>query len=151
MEPTRKPFVDTGITTPAVRARKESVKELDLSAIAAVFGNGDQLARQNQSLRCFTMAFGTNGPLTLPAYKKSGKNEEIYKSIVRQILEVSRNEGESAPRCDLTGPKTNLDFHADASALAPTTTPLTPTPWRNISDTADNEYDRVTLDRSEVN
>jgi CRISPR-associated protein Cst1 len=130
MDLTGNPFVDTGLMTLTALAGRKSVDDLSLADIQTVFGTGDQLARQNQSLKCFTMVFGTNGPLTQPAYKKSGKNKEIYLSILRQLLDFARAEGQAGPRCDLTGVPTNLDFHAVcAKALSEAGVPVPDKKW----------------------
>jgi hypothetical protein len=110
MDLTGNPFVDTGLMVLAELAGKPGVSALTLSDLRDVFGDGEQLARDNQDLKCFTMVFGTNGPLTQPAYRKTGKNRELYVSIVKQFLNFAAIEGDSGPRCDLTGTRTKFDF-----------------------------------------
>lgn len=109
---TGNPFVDTGLMVIAALAKCKSVDDLTFESIREVFADGRKLAEVNQSLKCFTMVFGTNGPLTQPAYKKAGKHEQIYLSILRQLLASAEGEGKSGQRCDLTGIRTTLDFHA---------------------------------------
>jgi CRISPR-associated protein Cst1 len=109
---------------------KEHVSSLSLTDIRHLFGDGRQLARDNQTLKCFTMVFGTNGPLTQPAYKKTKKNEAIYLSILRRLLDCAEQEGQSGQRCDLTGIRTNLDFHSIcAHALTEAGLPVPERKW----------------------
>jgi hypothetical protein len=61
------------------------------------------------------MVFGTNGPLTQPAYKKSKKNEQIYISTIKEILHLAEREGHSGPRCDLTGIQTDFNLQSVCS------------------------------------
>lgn len=112
MDLTGNPFVDTGLMVLAALADKDQVSSLTFCDIRRVFGNGLQLARDNENLKCFTMVFGTNGPLTQHAYKKIGKNSEIYLSIIREVLRKAESEGESGLRCDITGILTDFDFHS---------------------------------------
>jgi len=112
MDLTGNPLVDTGLTVLSVLAGKDSVSELTFPLIEKVFGNGEELVRTNLALKCFTMVFGTNGPLTQPAYKSAGKNKEVYLSIVRQILDAAKTDNDSGKRCDLTGIRSQLNFHA---------------------------------------
>ena len=95
----------------AALANAPSVADLCLRDLRNVFGDGTQLARDNERLKCFTMVFGTNGPLTQPAYKKVGKNKAVYLGILRRVLDAAESEGSKGHRCDLTGIRTNLDFH----------------------------------------
>lgn len=130
MELTGNPFVDTGLIVLTAFAEKDDVERLDFADISKVFGDGEQLARDNQALKCFTMVFGTNGPLTQYAYKKIRKNKEIYLSIVRRLLDSAKTEGRSGPRCDLTGIPTDFDFHAAcASALREAGLPVPEKKW----------------------
>lgn len=130
MDLTGNPFVDTGLMVLTALAGKDSVSSLSLADIRAIFGDGRQLARDNQTLKCFTMVFGTNGPLTQPAYKKSGKGEVIYLSILKELVACAEQEGESGPRCDLTGIRTNLNFHAVCSrALHEASLPVLERKW----------------------
>lgn len=110
MNLTGNPFVDTGLMVLTALAGKPRVSALTVSDLQDVFGDGEQLARDNQNLRCFTMVFGTNGPLTQPAYRKTGKNKEVYLSIVKQFLAFTAEEGHAGRRCDLTGIVTKFDF-----------------------------------------
>ncbi len=124
------PFVDTGLMVLAALAEKDHVSDLSLADIRRVFGDGRQLARNNRGLKCFTMVFGTNGPLTQPAYNKSGKNEEIYLGILKQLLDCADKEGKSGPRCDITGIRTAFDFHAAcAKALSDGGVPVPEKKW----------------------
>jgi hypothetical protein len=107
---TGNPFVDTGLMVLTALAEKDHVSSVSFADVRRIFGNGRQLARDNQRLKCFTMVFGTNGPLTQPAYKKSKKNEEVYLSIIQRVLDLAEQEGHSGSRCDLTGTRTNFDF-----------------------------------------
>ncbi|HEX7359073.1 MAG TPA: hypothetical protein VF283_01140, partial [Bryobacteraceae bacterium] len=130
MELTGNPFVDTGFMVLAALAGKERVLDLSFREIRTVFGDGRPLARDNQRLKCFTMVFGTNGPLTQPAYKKAGKNVEIYLSILRQLLDWAEKEGRTGPRCDLTGIPTDFAFHAVcAKALKDSGLPVPEEKW----------------------
>lgn len=130
MNLTGNPFVDTGLMALTALAGKDEVSNLEFRDIRKTFGNGEQLARDNQALKCFTMVFGTNGPLTQPAYKKGQKNEQIYLSIVRRLLDFAETEGQSGSQCDLTGTRTNFDFHAVcASALAESGLPVPEKKW----------------------
>ncbi len=115
MELTGNPFVDTGLMVLATLAERDSVASLSWADIRQVFGDGQRLAPDNQRLKCFTMVFGTNGPLTQPAYKKSGKNEQIYISIVGELLRSAEQEGHSGPRCDLSGIRTDFSLQAVCS------------------------------------
>lgn len=130
MRLTGNPFVDNGLMVLAALAAKDSVDELSLSDIRQVFGSGEELARNNQALKSFTMVFGTNGPLTQPAYRKSGSNKAIYLAIVRQLLDIAEQEGESGDRCDLSGVHTTLDFQSIcAKALRDANLPIPEQKW----------------------
>jgi hypothetical protein len=130
MDLTGNPFVDTGLMVLTALAEKNCTSDLDFADVRRVFGDGEQLARDNKALKCFTMVFGTNGPLTQPAYKKLGKNKEVYLSIVRRIIEFAEGEGHSGRRCDLTGLATNFDFHSVcAGALREAGLPVPEKKW----------------------
>lgn len=130
MDLTGNSMVDTGLTVLSVLAGTNSVDELTLPLIEKVFGHGEELANTNLALKCFTMVFGTNGPLTQPAYKSSGKSKEVYLSIVRRILEEAKTDGHSGRRCDLTGISSKLDFHAVcAGALKSSGLPVPERKW----------------------
>src|SRR4051812_36244191 len=116
MQFTGNPFVDTGLMILTVLARRERVEDLSFPDIRKVFGDGSTLARKNQQLKSYTMVFGTNGPLTQPAYKKVKKNEEVYCGIVSRLLSHAEQEGTSGPPCDLTGIPSTLNFHKVAAA-----------------------------------
>jgi len=130
MHLTGNPFVDTGLMVLTALAEKEDLSSLSLADIRKIFGDGRQIARDNKSLKCFTMVFGTNGPLTQPAYTKTGKGEAIYLSILRELLDYAEREGQSGPRCDLTGIRTNLNFHSICSrALKEAGLPVPESKW----------------------
>jgi hypothetical protein len=130
MELTGNPFVDTGLMVLTALAEKDDVDSLSFADLRQVFGAGEQLARDNQRLKCFTMVFGTNGPLTQPAYKKAGKNEQIYRAIIGQLLDCAEKEGKTGPRCDLTGVRTDFDFQAVcAKALGQAGLPVPEQKW----------------------
>ena len=119
MELTGNPFVDSGMAVMAHLADRETVSELCRDDLRALVGDGTQLARTNSQLKSFTMVFGTNGPLTQPAYKKAKKNEFIYCAIVARLLQVAAEEGTIGEPCELTGIRTTLNFHeVCAAALA---------------------------------
>jgi len=130
MDLTGNPFVDTGLMVLSALAGKENVDTLSFADIRRIFDDGRQLARDNQALKCFTMVFGTNGPLTQPAYRKARKNESIYLSILKKLLDCAEREGQSGPRCDLTGIRTDLNFHSIcAQALAEVGLPAPERKW----------------------
>lgn len=130
MNLTGNPFVDTGLMVLAALAEKDEVSQLTFSDLRSVFGDGEQLARDNQALKCFTMVFGTNGPLTQPAYRKTSSNKTIYLSIVSQLLDLAEREGDTGDRCDLTGIPTTLDFQAIcAKALGEAGLPVPEKKW----------------------
>ena len=110
MELTGNPFVDTGLMVVTALAKRQRTSDLTFEDIRAVFGDGDQLARHNERLKCFTMVFGTNGPLTQAAYQKKRKNKELYVSIVKRFLDFAATEAGAGPRCDLTGIRTEFNF-----------------------------------------
>ena len=116
MHLTGNPFVDTGLMVLSTLAGKPSVSELSLGDVRRVFGDGSALARKNQQLKSYTMVFGTNGPLTQPAYRKIKKNETIYVGTLTRLLAEAEREGTYGEPCDLTGIPTNLNFHQAASA-----------------------------------
>src|SRR5437773_7960665 len=91
-------------------AGARDVSELTFSDIRKLVNDGTGLSHDNLWLKSFTMVFGTNGPLTQPAYKKAGKNELIYKGIVRRLLDAAEQEGSGNP-CELTGILTGFNFH----------------------------------------
>lgn len=111
MEFTGNPFVDGGLAVVTHLAAKSDVNELTLSDIAAAVGDGGELCRTNSRLKSFTMVFGTNGPLTQPAYKKSGANEIIYRAVLRKLADAMLDEGQAGEPCELTGIRTQFDFH----------------------------------------
>ena len=130
MDLTGNPFVDTGLMVLASLAEKNDVDSLSFTDLRQVFGTGEQLARDNQKLKCFTMVFGTNGPLTQPAYKKTGKNEQIYRATIGQLLDCAEKEGKTGQRCDLSGVKTDFDFQAIcANALKQAGLPVPEQKW----------------------
>ena len=107
---TGNPFVDEGWHVLTHLAGKDHPASLAWTDIRKTFGDGVELARTNSRLKSFTMVFGTNGPLTQPAYRKQQKNEIIYTSIMRRLLEAAEQEGSIGEPCELTGIRTNLDF-----------------------------------------
>jgi hypothetical protein len=118
MELTGNPFVDGGLTVLTHLSGKAGVDELGLGDISRTLGDGSDLCRTNGLLKSFTMVFGTNGPLTQYAYKKSGTNEIIYKAVLQRLTAASFDEGRSGESCELTGIRTKFDFHqACAEAL----------------------------------
>ena len=107
---TGNPFVDTGQAVLAHLAGVESVEALDANALRQTVDT-QQLTTDNSLAKSFTMIFGTNGPLKQPAYKKTGKNEIIYRAFVTKLLDaVAEQDGQGSP-CELTGIPTSLDFH----------------------------------------
>lgn len=119
MELTGNPFVDSGMAVMAHLAGRETVSEMGRADVRALVGDGTDLARTNSQLKLFTMVFGTNGPLTQPAYKKAKKNESIYCAIVARLLQVAAEEGAIGEPCELTGIRSTLNFHqVCAAALA---------------------------------
>jgi hypothetical protein len=86
------------------------VEELEFSDIRRVYGDGSSMARQNQRLKSYTMVFGTNGALIQHQYKKIGKNEKVYRAMLRRLLDEAGREGVFGEPCDLTGIRSNLDF-----------------------------------------
>jgi len=111
-------------------AGKTNVSSLTFADIREVFGDGSVLARHNQHLKSYTMVFGTNGPLTQPAYKKVKKNESLYVGTLAGLLSYAETEGNAGQPCDLTGMITDLDFHAVVSAaLAASDLPVPQQKW----------------------
>src|ERR1019366_1692979 len=99
-------------------AGKGDVGDLTFADIRKLVNDGSVLTRDNLRLKSFTMVFGTNGVLTQHAYKKVGKNEVIYKAIVKRLFEAAEQEGEEGTPCELTGIPTRFNFHEMcASAL----------------------------------
>ena len=115
MNLTGNPFVDTGLMVVASLARKQSVEQLRFTDMWAVYGDGSALARTNQRLKSYTMAFGTNGPLIQHAYKKVNKNEAVYRGTMSRLLAHAERENETGQPCDLTGIRSDLDFQKVAS------------------------------------
>jgi hypothetical protein len=111
MEFTGNPFVDSGLAVLTHLAGKVDVGKLDLTDISRTVGDGSDLCRANSQLKSFTMVFGTNGPLTQYAYKKSGTNEIIYKAVLRRLTAAVFDEGTSGEPCELTGIRTQFDLH----------------------------------------
>lgn len=111
MEFTGNPFVDGGLAVVTHLAGKSGIDELSLTDISKTFSDGSELCRANLRLKSFTMVFGTNGPLTQPAYKKSGANEIIYKAVLRRLAGAMLDEGQAGEPCELTGIRTRFDFH----------------------------------------
>jgi hypothetical protein len=113
---TGNPFVDTGLMVLTTLADKETVDDLTFVDIRKVFGDGSSVLRVNQRLKSYTMVFGTNGPLTQPAYKKAKKNEAVYLGTVSRLLSHAEYEGTVGQPCDLTGIRSDLNFHEVAAA-----------------------------------
>jgi hypothetical protein len=111
MQFTGNPFVDSGLAVMTHLTGRGQISELTRADVRSVVGDGSELAHQNSRLKSFTMVFGTNGPLTQHAYKRSGQNEPIYKSIVQGLLEESEKEGLEGIPCELTGIATQFDLH----------------------------------------
>ncbi len=111
MDLTGNPFVDTGLMVLTALAEKNDVSSLSFADLRRVFGTGEQLALDNERLKCLPIVF-FNGPLTQPVYKKAGKSKQIYSRIVGQLLDHAEQEGKIGRRCDLTGIKTDFDFRA---------------------------------------
>lgn len=113
------PFVDSGLAVMAYLAGKGDIGDLTFADIRKLVNDGSVLTRDNLRLKSFTMVFGTNGVLTQHAYKKIGKNEVIYKAIVKRLLEAAEHEGEEGTPCELTGIRTQFNFQEMCvSALA---------------------------------
>jgi CRISPR-associated protein Cst1 len=130
MQLTGNPFVDTGLMVLSTLADKETVDDLTLLDVRKVFGNGSALARANQRLKSYTMVFGTNGPLTQPAYKKAKKNESVYLGTLSRLLAQAEREGGKGEPCDLTGIRSDLDFQAvTAAALSEAGLPAPESKW----------------------
>jgi len=111
MEFTGNPFVDGGLAVLTHLAGKPDVGNLGLRDISRTLGDGSELCKVNSLLKSFTMVFGTNGPLTQYAYKKSGTNEIIYKAVLQRLTAAALDEGGSGEPCELTGIRTQFDFH----------------------------------------
>ena len=111
MEFTGNPFVDGGLAVLTHLAGKPDVGKLGLRDISTTLGDGSEIAKTNSLLKSFTMVFGTNGPLTQYAYKKSGTNEIIYKAVLKRLSAAAFDEGRSGQPCELTGIRTQFDFH----------------------------------------
>jgi hypothetical protein len=111
MELTGNPFVDGGLAVAAHLAGRSDVDALSVHDIVRTLGDGSELCKANLRLKSFTMVFGTNGPLTQPAYKKSGANEIIYKAVLRRLAGAMLDEGQAGEPCELTGIRTQFDFH----------------------------------------
>ncbi len=79
MELTGNPFVEGGLAVATHLAGRSNPREVTLSDLTKTLGDGTELCRANSRLKSFTMIFGTNGPLTHPAYKKSGKKKPSTK------------------------------------------------------------------------
>jgi hypothetical protein len=110
------PFVDSGLAVMTHLAGKVDVGDLTFADIGNLVNDGSVLTRNNLRLKSFTMVFGTNGVLTQHAYKKVGKNEVIYKAIVKRLLGAAEQEGEEGAPCELTGIRTRFDFHEMCTA-----------------------------------
>jgi hypothetical protein len=115
MEFTGNPFVDGGLAVVTHLADKSDIRELSLGDISSVLRDGSALCKTNASLKSFTMVFGTNGPLTQYAYRKSGANEIIYKGVLRRLAEATSDEGLVGEPCELTGIPTKFDLHKTCS------------------------------------
>ena len=111
MEFTGNPFVDGGLAVVTHLAGKSDIGQLSLSDVMDVLGDGGGLCRANSRLKSFTMVFGTNGPLTQYAYRKSGANELIYKGVLRRLAQATHDEGSTGEPCELTGIPTQFDLH----------------------------------------
>jgi hypothetical protein len=111
MEFTGNPFVDGGLAVVTHLAEKSDISELSLADIEGVLRDGSGLCRTNSGIKSFTMVFGTNGPLTQYAYRKSGANEIIYKGVLRRLAQAMRDEGRVGEPCELTGIPTKFDLH----------------------------------------
>src|ERR1039458_5113960 len=111
MELTGNPFVDGGLAVVAHLAGRSGIGELSPSDISTTLSDGTELCKANLRLKSFTMVFGTNGPLTQPAYKKSGANEIVYKAVLRRLATAMLEEGQGGEPCELTGIRTLFDFH----------------------------------------
>ena len=112
------PFVDGGLAVMTHLAGKKEIADLTLADIKKLVSNGSALTRDNLRLKSFTMVFGTNGVLTQHAYKKIGKNEVIYKAIVKRLVNATENDGKEGVPCELTGIRSKFNFQEMcASAL----------------------------------
>lgn len=115
MNATGNPFVDCGLAVVTYLAGRSSIDDLTLSDIANVVGDGSGLAAKNVLLKSYTMVFGTNGPLMQYAYRKSGTNEVIYRSMLHLLVRATAEEGSQGEPCELSGIRTRLDLHALSS------------------------------------
>jgi hypothetical protein len=112
------PFVDSGLAVMTHLAGKKEIADLTLADIKKLVSDGSALTRDNLRLKSFTMVFGTNGVLTQHAYKKIGKNEVIYKAIVKRLVNATENDGKEGVPCELTGIRSKFNFQEMcASAL----------------------------------
>ncbi len=112
---TGNPFVEGGLAVATHLAGRSNPREVTLSDLTKTLGDGTELCRANSRLKSFTMIFGTNGPLTQPAYKKSGKNETIYKAVLRRLAEAALGEGQAGEPCELTLARTPSERAARGS------------------------------------
>ena len=103
----------------AYLAGKGDIGDLTFADIRKLVNDGSVLTRDNLRLKSFTMVFGTNGVLTQHAYKKIGKNEVIYKAIVKRLLKPLNTRGKKAPLVNLLESAHSSTSRRCASRLSP--------------------------------
>ncbi|PWU05833.1 MAG: hypothetical protein C5B51_13615 [Terriglobia bacterium] len=111
MELTGNPFVDHGLSVMSYLAGCPDVSGLTRKHIADLVGDATALAHVNSRLKSFALVFGPNGPLTQPAYRKSGSNEAIYKKTVELLARAVEEDSTGEP-CEITGMPTSFDFQS---------------------------------------
>jgi len=100
MEFTGNPFVDGGLAVVAHLAEKSDISELSLADIEGVLRDGSGLCRTNSGIKSFTMVFGTNGPLTQYAYRKSVRTKSSTKVFCDDWRKQCAMRGELVSRAN---------------------------------------------------
>lgn len=122
---TGNPFVDIGYFVIASKMQVEQPEDVSWDDIEGLYGDGLELATANARLTGFTMVFGTNGPLTQPAYRPSKQKKVIsetniraYTNVLSALLREATQEDTNQPVCEICGLSHTFDFdHTIRNAL----------------------------------
>lgn len=107
MKRTGNPFVDMGMSVITALVKKDKVSELTIDDIETVWEKYD-LTDINDSLKSYTMVFGTNSPLKQSGYK--GKNREIHRFFLEELLrEMKKNS--TGLYCEICGEAHNFQLN----------------------------------------
>ena len=114
IELTGNPFVDTGLAVIASKCGLDSIEDLSLGHLRRLHGDGLNLARRCEPLKCFTMIFTTNSLLRQPSIKDRERRIQMHAAITAELLNSIGSETESE-HCEACGNPNSADLAAIAN------------------------------------